>query len=185
MCSATRDRVCVMNSPRSFFSFEKESNLLRRDFLRLRISVRKRERKSHQGRSRLCEHLVYIFKCVSSLLSNSNCPHHDPFFPFPSLSLIIFSPECSYLFLRSKNRAGHFNRRDLVVCLNSPLLNGCTAPDTKDKWIMVCVCMLVLYARGCLRLKSRERSIKCTILKSVTASHDFPQQNGSFAGKIA
>lgn len=43
----TRDCVCVVNSPRSFFSFEKESNFLRRDFLRLRISVREEKKKRH------------------------------------------------------------------------------------------------------------------------------------------
>lgn len=52
-----------MNSPRSFFSFENESNLLRRDFLRLRISVRRKKiRTSHRGwscwwHSSLCERL--------------------------------------------------------------------------------------------------------------------------------
>lgn len=39
-CLTAHGGVCAMNSPRSFFSFEKESNFLRRDFLRLRISVR-------------------------------------------------------------------------------------------------------------------------------------------------
>lgn len=37
---------CVIYSPRSFFSLENESNLLRRDFLRLRISVRQKEKKT-------------------------------------------------------------------------------------------------------------------------------------------
>lgn len=44
LCLTTHDCVCAMNSPRSFFSLENESNFLRRDFLRLRISVRKKKK---------------------------------------------------------------------------------------------------------------------------------------------
>ncbi len=79
---------------------------------------------------------------------NSNHPRYDLFHVPPFFLLLSFSPECLYLFLSSKNRAGHFNRRDLVVCLKSP--NGCTAPDMKDKRDIVCVFYM------CER-KSRER----------------------------
>ena len=48
-CLTAHGGVCAMNSPRSFFSFEKESNFLRRDFLRLRISVRGEKKKRDKG----------------------------------------------------------------------------------------------------------------------------------------
>lgn len=56
-----------MNSPRSFFSFEKESNFLRRDFLRLWVSVgRKKRSQSIQfvSDAQVCA-LVWTMKSVS------------------------------------------------------------------------------------------------------------------------
>lgn len=74
---------------------------------------------------------------------------------FSVLLLIVSPPESFYLFLHSKNRAGLFNRPEPVVCLNSPLLNGCTDPDIKDKgtWDVKCGC-LFLCGHG---IKSKER----------------------------
>lgn len=150
--------VCVTNSPRSFFSLENESNLLRRDFLRLCVSVRKNEKVNMDNftrDSREClNDLVHTFTLSVSLLSVSlfSWSNHTPtqfkhlrcvlntfkfkrprLWPFSVLLLIVSPPESFYLFLHAKNRAGLFNRPEPVVCLNSPLLNGCADPGIKDK----------------------------------------------------
>lgn len=108
--------------------------------------------------------------------------HPTTHFKLPSLRpfscsclflLLSFSPECLCLFLSSKNRADHFNRGDLVVCLNSP--SRCTAPDVKDKrgiervcvfyicmwnierkWLMNCI---KLYLKGMI-LKGKKHLLK-------------------------
>lgn len=79
-CLTAHGGVCAMNSPRSFFSFEKESNFLRRDFLRLRISVKRKETKWPWIKvlvvlesAQICLWFIQKSKClVYFLLVNSN-----------------------------------------------------------------------------------------------------------------
>ena len=110
LCLATLMSPCVMNLPRSFFSFEKESNFLRRDFLLLRISVG--EERVTMNISACCtlnKHWLPKFISIQNKLH------------FSLLHWLSFPSKCSCLFLSSKNRADKFNRRVLLVCLSSPL----------------------------------------------------------------
>lgn len=69
-CLTAHGGVCAMNSPRSFFSFEKESNFLRRDFLRLRISVRgekKRDKGTVSKSVQECTNLSLIYSEMKAL----------------------------------------------------------------------------------------------------------------------
>lgn len=108
----------VRDSPRSFFSFEKESNLLRRDFLRLCVSVGEKNRDSIGG-AEMCR---CSGRSHTARLKSNHLGHRLKFkrpcqwrwsFSFPGFLL----SRKALALLRIDSL---FNRADLVVCWNNP-----------------------------------------------------------------
>lgn len=90
----------------------------------------------------MCEHLVYIYSSVfqSFILSLKYIQIQTalivtPFSLSPLFRLLSFLlSACTSSSVPRIERAISIDET-LAVCLNSPLLNGCAAPDVKDKWM--------------------------------------------------